>query len=85
MSNNDEKGFNSEIQPRPSTYLQGARPESIPTANLLNPNSSHSISSIMKNDSEIMKTYDLNEENLRNLRMLSKFLFCNWSGTNKCS
>ena len=57
-------------QEKPQT--PNPRPESIPTANLLKPDSSDNYKSLMKNDSEIMKAYDLNEENLRNLKQLRK-------------
>lgn len=59
----------------PAPHPQNARPESIPTANLLNPDPANGVNSLLKNDSEIMKTYDLNDENLRNLKQLRKFSF----------
>lgn len=51
------------------------RPENIPTVTLLNGGSSDNFKKLMKNDSDIMKAYDLNEENLKNLKHLRKYSF----------
>lgn len=58
---------------KPQLSLPTSTPETIPTLRLLNPDPSGNISNLMKNDSEIMKAYDLNEENLKNLKQLRKY------------
>ena len=68
-----DQGNNYDVGPR--AQQPDPKPETIPTANLLNPDASNSYRSLMKNDSEIMKAYDLNEENLRNLKQLRKCFF----------
>ena len=43
------------------------------TADLLNPGRLRNLDKHFKENKDIMKTYDLNEENLRNLKQLRKY------------
>ena len=47
-------------------------PHTISTQKLLENNSPNSLNDLIKNDSEIMKSYDLNESNLKSLKQLRK-------------
>lgn len=47
-------------------------PELVHTSDLLNPNNVRDVSSLLRADSEIMRVYDLNEENLRILKQQCK-------------
>lgn len=47
-------------------------PHTISTQQLLENNCPNSLHDLIKNDSEIMKSYDLNESNLKSLKQLRK-------------
>ena len=57
----------------PVPELNSVDPSTVSTAELLNPSRARETSAILKPDIDIMRTYDLNEENLRNLKHLRKF------------
>ncbi len=50
-----------------------ANPQNISTQQLLENNSPNNLNDLIKNDSEIMKSYDLNESNLKSLKQLRKY------------
>lgn len=55
------------------SYIPKHSPQSVHTADLLNPGRSTDLDNIIKADGEIMKTYDLTEDNLKNLKQLRKY------------
>ena len=82
MSDQSKRQEQSQIIPHEQIQTLRLKPESIPTANLLSTDTSDGLKKLMKNDSDIMKAYDLNEENLRNLKQLRKSSFNLIIGTN---